>query len=74
LFSIPDFAYAGRRWLDCGIEQSAGIEQALAARRQPRIGTKSVAGLHYQVEHLRRLFDTEKLQHGVKSRRPTARP
>ena len=26
--SIPVFAYAGRRWLDCGIEQSARLEQA----------------------------------------------
>ena len=28
LVSIPVFAYAGRRWLDCGIEQSARFEQA----------------------------------------------
>ena len=27
-FSIPVFAYAGRRWLHCGIEQSARLEQA----------------------------------------------
>ena len=26
--SIPVFAYAGRRWLHCGIEQSARFEQA----------------------------------------------
>ena len=27
-FLTPVFAYAGRRWLHCGIEQSAGLEQA----------------------------------------------
>ena len=39
LVSIQGFAYAGRRWLHCGIEQSARLEQAgkqdAACERRP---------------------------------------
>jgi hypothetical protein len=33
----PAFAYAGRRWLDCGIEQSARLEQAALQGHWPMI-------------------------------------
>ena len=37
-------------------------------------GADIAAGFHYQIEHLRRAFDPEKLRDGVKGRKPAAHP